>query len=96
MGNQNAVKQYTEALSVLEKVRNEQNKQLQKSQQEQRAQEQARKQSEQQAAKQSTTASKKVDISLSLNGKKTNLSAASQSEADALLKILEQAGMTSL
>src|SRR5690554_4189233 len=96
MGNQNAVKQYTEALSVLEKVRNEQNKQLQKSQQEQRAQEQARRQSEQQAAKQTTAASKKVDISLNLNGKKTNLSAADQSEADALLRILEQAGMTTL
>src|SRR5690554_5895534 len=85
MGNQNAVKQYTEALSVLEKVRKEQNKQLQKSQQEQRA----REQQQQQAAKQSTAASKKVDISLNLNGKKTNLSAANQSEADALLKILE-------
>src|SRR5690554_12791 len=94
--NQNAAKQHTEALSLLEKVRNEQNKQLQKSQQEQRAQEQARRQSEQQAAKQTTAASKKVDISLNLNGKKTNLSAANQSEADALLRILEQAGMTTL
>src|SRR5690554_6687194 len=68
MGNQEAIKQYTEALSVLEKVRKEQNKQLQKSQQEQRA----REQQQQQAAKQSTAASKKVDISLNLNGKKTN------------------------
>src|SRR5690554_538761 len=96
MGNQNAVKQYTEALSVLEKVRNEQNKQLQKSQQEQRAQEQARRQSEQQAANQSTAASKKVDINLKLGGKNASFTAGSQADADQLLAILEQAGLRTL
>ena len=91
MRNQEAVKYYTDALKVLDQVRAEKSKQLAADKAEKAQREREAKQSAQ-----SAQPSKNVNINLGSGNKKASLSASNQSDIDALLDVLQQAGLNAI
>lgn len=92
MGNMEAVKSYTDALKILEQVRQEKAKQAN-----QAKQERAQREREQRAPAQATPPPKRsVDIDINLGGKRASVQAANQQDADALIQLLAEAGLSTL
>lgn len=94
MGNQEAVRSYTESLKILEQVRQEREKQNRTAAAEKAQREREARQPQQ--PKSTPQSSKTVDINLNLGDKNAAFTAHSQSDATALIDLLEKVGRTTL